>query len=73
MDPRVAQLKDTSLQSCCEPLHVQQDRVWLDPALVVQRSARRITIAAAQKIYFFLLLNIPKEYIYMLATPLYIC
>ena len=31
------------------------------------------TIAAAQKIYFFLLLNIPKEYIYMLATPLYIC
>ena len=30
-------------------------------------------IAAAQKIYFFLLLNIPKEYIYMLATPLYIC
>ena len=33
----------------------------------------KLTIAAAQKIYFFLLLNIPKEYIYMLATPLYIC
>ena len=33
----------------------------------------REPIAAAQKIYFFLLLNIPKEYIYMLATPLYIC
>ena len=32
-----------------------------------------IPIAAAQKIYFFLLLTIPKEYIYMLVTPLYIC
>ena len=36
-------------------------------------SFKEDAIAAAQKIYFFLLLNIPKEYIYMLATPLYIC
>ena len=42
MDPGVAQLKDASLQSCHEPLHIQQDRVERDSSLVTRRSARRI-------------------------------
>ena len=42
MDPRVAQLEDTSLQSCHESLYVQQDRVELDPSLVTRRCARRV-------------------------------
>ena len=42
MDLRVAQLEDASLQSCHEPLHVQQGRVWPDPSLVVWRRARSI-------------------------------
>ena len=42
MDPRVAQLEDASLQSCHEPVRVQQDRVERDPSLVTRRCARRV-------------------------------
>ena len=42
MDPRVAQLEDASLQSCHEPLCVQQGRVELNPSLVIRRHARRV-------------------------------
>ena len=51
---------------------VSGQRCWTHRKFDKTPSAGASAIAAAQKIYFFLLLNIPKEYIYMLATPLYI-
>ena len=41
MDPRVAQFKHASLQSCHEPVRVQENRVERDSSLVIRRSARR--------------------------------